>query len=558
MSHPHALDGRRRTSQPGIGMAIIEDSRLMKWLWALSLAAALVLAAANIYFGELNQDEGWYLYAAKLVSQGKLPYLDFATTQGPVMPFVYAAAQPLVGLLGVAGGRLFTALLGFAAAFAAAWLAACLAGGVARQRAGAAAFIAFTLIGVNVYQSYYTSVVKTYSLTSLLLALGFVALSGVDGRRGALKAALSGVLLALAAGTRASAVFALPAVFLVLLYRGFRQGSQRCVPFAAGGLIMLCALFVPFACLAPRGLWFALAEYHAGREVGGLLTHLAYKAGFVSRTVQAYFAAFVLLTFVVVFRIAGGVGKKGRSGADVEDETGDKTGGGIGPAIVALWLGILAVSAVHFMAPFPYEDYQVIVYPLFAAALAVSLVSVLPSRFAVAAAVAVFVVAGLSSISSPINQNWFVGKRDRIWWPLKEVSPLRVLQRTAQRVGELGKPCELLLTQDPYLAVETGMNLPAGMELGQFCYFPDWSREKAESCHVLNREMFFELLETVEAPVAAFSGYGLAIRSPQVSQLAEEEQRELWEIVEERYEPCFEVEPFGQADTRLRVLVRSR
>ena len=63
----------------------------MKRLWVLAAGAFVVLGAAAVWMGGINQDEGWYLYAANLVAEGKVPYRDFAYTQGPVMPFVYSA-----------------------------------------------------------------------------------------------------------------------------------------------------------------------------------------------------------------------------------------------------------------------------------------------------------------------------------------------------------------------------------------------------------------------------------------------------------------------------------
>ena len=72
---------------------------------------------------------------------------------------------------------------------------------------------------------------------------------------------------------------------------------------------------------------------------------------------------------------------------------------------------------------------------------------------------------------------------------------------------------------------------------------------------MLNTEMFRDALETCDAPVAAFSGYGLSIRSPEVLPLATNETESLWRIVNSRYRPIDDVEPFGQADTRLKILV---
>ena len=60
----------------------------MAGAWAFALFASAVMAALAVWWGALNQDEGWYLYAAQLVGAGKLPYRDFFFTQGPALPIV--------------------------------------------------------------------------------------------------------------------------------------------------------------------------------------------------------------------------------------------------------------------------------------------------------------------------------------------------------------------------------------------------------------------------------------------------------------------------------------
>jgi len=176
----------------------------------LVIVAALtvwaVLASCNAVLGELNQDEGWYLYAAHLTAHGKLPFRDYAFTQGPVFPLVYRFAEPLVRRWGLLGGRGLTALLGLAAALLAALLAGRLAG---RGPAGRyAALLCLVLVTVNVYQSYFTTVVKTYSLAALLLA-GALLLLAVEARPFASSFA-AGALLCLGAATRSSAGVAVP------------------------------------------------------------------------------------------------------------------------------------------------------------------------------------------------------------------------------------------------------------------------------------------------------------------------------------------------------------
>lgn len=549
------------------------ERRAVSFLMVATLAGAAVLTAANLWFGELNQDEGWYLYAARLVAEGKWPFLDFASTQGPVMPCVYALAEPLVRIWGVAGGRGFTALLGWVGMLLAARLAARLAPPASGR---AAVLLSLMLTGLNVYQSYFSTIVKTYALAGLILVAAFLVLNAAWERRSAGLAAGAGILFVLAAGARASAAAAFLGALAMLLAAFARetvrvrdavenQGAvKRCwLPGAMliGGCVAGMLVFGPFWLKAREALWFALIEYHAGRRAGSVLQTLAYKAGFLARVTQAYLAA-VLVFGLAALYAALHRNTKGSRPAWLPPVNQ------AGLPLMVLWGAVAAVTGVHLLAPFPYDDYQAMIFPLAAVATVAWLLRVLGCIEAAfgrnGAGVrlwvlfAVFFVSVATVVASPMVQEWFVGPRDRIWWPLKKETPLRVLQRTAAALrDELGlRSGELLLTQDLYLAVEARACVPRGMELGPFSYFPEWSTEKAVQCHVLNRAMLTALLENCPARIAAFSGYGLAIRAPEIQPLSAREQAELWSIVRRNYELWAVVEPFGQAATRLEILRR--
>jgi hypothetical protein len=512
-----------------------------------AVLVGLLLGAVNLYWGDLNQDEGWYLYAARQVAEGRLPYLDFAFTQGPMLPLVYAAAEPLVDRWGVGGGRLFTLLLGMAGSLLAAWTAA-----RASPRGGRAtgALVALILLTCNVYQSYFTVVVKTYSLTGLFLAAGLLALSYAQARLGKEACFASGALLALAAGTRISAGMALPAAGIALLLARRRVRPLGWVLFGAGGALGLASWSLPFHLLAPDGFRFALFEYHAGRTAGSVISQLVYKAGFLSRFVQGFAVAFALGASLVLLRRFRRAEMPAAAGGDALGAWFNR----------ALWAVGGAITLLHLAAPFPYEDYQVFVFPVFAAALgAAAARAAAPAGFPARArwaVLSVFAASVLASFSSPVNQGWVVRGRDRIWWRLKEQPALQQLREVGLWLAEMAGPGGELLTQDPYLAVEAGLRVPPGLEMGPFSCFPDLPRERARALRVINREMLQELLATSPAPVAAFSGYGLSIASPQVTELAPEDRAALWEIVERRYEEVCRVPDFGQAFTALRILVR--
>jgi hypothetical protein len=187
--------------------------------WSGAVLATLLLFGMNLYFGDLNQDEGWYLYGAKLVKEGKLPYVDFASTQGPVLSFCYSLGYPLVERFGIAGGRLLTCCLGIAGLLMAILISVRLAPPSLRSFS---AFTVLCLIGLNVYQSYFTTIVKTYSLCSFFLTGAFLCMAYAGGSMPRTSALAAGVLTALATGTRSSAGVIIPVVALVWMYSALR------------------------------------------------------------------------------------------------------------------------------------------------------------------------------------------------------------------------------------------------------------------------------------------------------------------------------------------------
>ncbi|HPK68897.1 MAG TPA: hypothetical protein PLT37_09680 [Kiritimatiellia bacterium] len=542
------------------------------WHWghlALFLAVVatwLALAGLNLWMGELNQDEGWYLYAAKQMGEGLWPYRDFAFTQAPMLPLVYSWVYGWVGKYGLLGGRAVTWGFGTLGTLFAVWLA---------MRAGPRRALRFTgglcfiLIAVNVYQSYFTTVVKTYSLASLFLSAGLLALAYVGPRRGFRAATLAGFLLACATATRISlgAALAVGGLYLFICRRRLRLWAW--LDFALGGLLGLAVTFLPFMMLGREGFQFGVLEYHTLRESGPWLTQLAYKAGCLSRLGQAYFPA--AAAGLALLMLAGRyVVLRGKSPCDRGEGSPLYTGPeDIAPCFnTFLWVTVFALALVHLAAPFPYDDYQVPIYPVYCAALTATAarwwLREEGRRFGetppwrglrrLAILVVAWLLCSLYAFSSQQTQSWFVAGRDRIWWRLRSQSPLGQLRDTAQWIRDLNKPTGAteLLTQDTYLAVETGLDVPHGMEMGPFSYYPDWPREKAEKIGVLNRDMMLELLATqTNAPIAAFSGYSLAIRSPEVEEVTREDQQAFADILAARYEHVESIPGFGQAGTTL-------
>ena len=520
--------------------------------WLLAAAASACLSAVAVWFGGLNQDEGWYLYAAQMVRDGKLPFHDFFYTQGPAMPFVYAVLAPVWGmgspLHGLLGGRVVTLALGFLATACAVALVRRL---VPPDRRRVAGLVVFATLACNVYHLYFTTIPKTYSLGSLFLLAGLLLVAralipsrGVfrPGRGASLLLFLGGLSLAFATGTRISLLLILPVAGFTLLLR-FRDFRWSFAWFGLGGALGLFLTYGLFA-LDPVSLRALLAaqNYHAAR--GGFDPFFA--LGSVSRLARGYAALGVVLFAAAFMRhaIAPLGFAPGGSPRDFRSP-------GQSALLWILGLGFAAVFLLQLSAPFPYDDYQVPVMGLLAV-----LVAAWFARRADSAGGGWFAVlaACLVSFASPQLQEWATYGQDRFWSHKKEQTELAKLREVGREIETVDPGGRTIFTQDLYLAVETGRAVPAGMEMGPFCYFPDMPTEEARAVHVLNRELMDDLVRTNGCSVAACSGYAFAIAVPKCDEVPFGEQKRFFEELKRGFRLVDSVPKFGQNATTLLIL----
>ncbi len=528
---------------------------LQKILVPLAVLAALVLGATAVWYGALNQDEGWYLYAAQLVRAGKLPYHDFFFTQGPTLPVVYSFLSPIwtsagSPLHGVLGGRVVSLAFGLAGVLAFAGVARFL---VRPDRRFAAAFAVFAMLACNVYHLYFLTIPKTYALGSFFTAIGFYFLASALSRQGwarVLQLVASGLAMSFASGTRISLVLMIGVVGFALLFN-FRRYRYDFIWFGIGGSVGLFLTYGVFALdpVSLRGL-LAAQEYHAAR--GGF--DLMFAVGSVSRLAREYAGALAVLALVIAGALCRGTACAAKAGGE-EAPPGD--------ARFLLWVigaSFAAVFALQLSAPFPYDDYQVPVMGLLAvvaAALFASRPAAPDCAGAMRGSVFVFLATCVVSFGSPQLQQWFVAGQDRFWTVMKDRSDLAELRNAAKKIEKLDPGGKTLFTQDLYLAVECGRTVPEGLEMGPFSYFPDAFDVEAEALHVMNTERLMKLIESAPTPVAAFSGYGFAVAAPRCTQVPYDEQMAFWEKLKEKYSLAETVPFFGQNDTTLLVLKRN-
>lgn len=481
------------------------------------------LAFAAVWLGGLNQDEGWYLYAAQLVSEGKMPYRDFFYTQAPVMPIVYSVFSFVWESFGILGARILTILVGVAGIAVFCALAARL---VPENRRVEASLVVFFLLGSNLYHLYYIAIPKTYALASLFVAVGFYLLSFArsPGGRGSLFAVASGVSLAFAAGTRISLGLLLAVVGFMLLL-SFRSWRWTFLWFGLGGMLALLLEYGAFiADPSARAGLIAAQMYHAAR--GGF--DPVFTIGSLSRLVRWYVPLFIVLGL--------GIGKLKSANL---------------PFVA--WIsaiGFAAVFAVQMLAPFPYEDYQVPVIGLLAVFAAVAFFSggnaaMRQDDQTTAKSQHLLWVLGLAwacAFGNPLLEQWKTNGQDRLWSLTKDKFELAQLRDVARMIEEEDPNGKTILTQDLYLAIETGRKVPEGLEMGPFSMLSD--------------DEWRALLSSAPCRIAALSGYSFAIDAPSCRRVDPARQIEYWNLLKSNYDLVAKEDNFGQNATPLLILKR--
>jgi Dolichyl-phosphate-mannose-protein mannosyltransferase len=221
-----------------------------------------VFAAARFVDG----DEGTYTMAAKLVADGRLPYLDFAYGQTPVLPYVYGGWV-------AAFGESWYGVRALTAAFAVA-IGALLYLHL-RERAGRAVatpgLAAYATSGLALA---WLTPLKTYALSTLLLFAAYVIAERAGPARWPPWAA-AGLLAGLAVDTRLMFAAALPAFAWHLWARRVNRTS---VAAAFGGTIVGLVPGLALFLADPARFRFDNLGAYAHRSGGGLVGDFGQKA----------------------------------------------------------------------------------------------------------------------------------------------------------------------------------------------------------------------------------------------------------------------------------------
>jgi hypothetical protein len=448
------------------------------------LVAVLVLAGLGGYLalnGALNTDEGFYLLASRLVSEGYRPYADFGYTQGPVLPYVNVPWLAVFGY-NLAGLRLASL----------AWTLITIITGVLVLRGRGtwttATVFAVLLLGAPVWLEFAVKG-KSYAFTGLAVLAGVLALTG----RWPLWLRWACFIGAAALGTGArypTAGFFVPAWFcLLLLTPGWRSRGFALLATGAcaAGLLMFAA----------AGEWDRLFYWTVGFH---LRTTFAF-----SRLEQFwYFLLFAPAIWLAagfsLWRLDGGAGRASRM------------------ALGALVLGVVANLAGHTT----YAEYVFPLVPATAFVVAPVMSSLLARIRASMAVLLVPVLLACAWIHPPeLNRDLLRNANEASAFLHAHVATDNVVA------------CSM-----PEIPAASGNRVPLSMAMGKFSVTEDLDPALAARMHMLTPSALLEVLRdpaTQALVISPVFNWNFFWSLPSYQWLSEKARGDLKQTVEQYY-----------------------
>lgn len=449
---------------------LVEVADLPRWLTALALLAG---SAGFLLYGRLVYqyhrihgavDEGMYLYAGRLVMEGKVPLRDFYFDQGPLFPFVVG---PLLAPFGYdeRAARILAivcALLAMLVTYL----------GAARLGGRLAGVLAFGLLVTNLdfITEISAGILSNGSITTLVVALGGLALAWD-------RPLLALVLTGISSGFRQTLV---PVPAVIGAYVAFVK--RRPLAALLTGLAVVFFAFGIFLLIGGERAAFGLfrplrtdvVERWAALPKGPRFTVIEMR-DMTLQVIPAYLPFFVT-AIASVYVVATRAHREWR-------------------ILATLGASSLLVLLVN-VSPYPGNPrYPVSQLPLLAILNGVSLAVILRallahqgSRFALAPVGTVLALMFAAAPTLATRQAGFVEEY------LKR-PPVERLIEVSDYLKTIVPPGGTVLAMETPFATQAGLRVPPGLEAGSWGVVRGWDEERARRVGVVTYEMLIKMVE---------------------------------------------------------------
>jgi hypothetical protein len=453
-------------------------------IYVVIISVYAILGIYYVFFGQLNYDEGTEIYVSNLVYSGKIPYVDFMYTHGPVMPYIYGIPQLIFGS-SMYVGRLTSLFFGV--------LTLILVAKTAERLTGkTGAVVALALMTFNLYAVHLLTSAKSYELTAFFMILSIFFLVRNKNVGSPRDYMLSTISMSLAAGVRLSL---LPMVIFLVLYIIYveRKNIRTVLVSAGTGITTSVLLFIPFLAINRDVTTFNLYSYYVGgnpyvTQYDKLSNFLFLIDRYLIIAVMFFVGAIILLLYRQSYS----------------------------SHIKFLYVAVVLVYAVHLIPTENLPEHPVILVPFVSILAGFGFNEVYNkadnnfTKYLLLLAIVIMILLTLIS-NGPQWIDTSGNKR-----PVEEVD--EIASYIKDNTPKDGK----LIAFSTYAAVQADRELLSGFSQAYYTYRPDWDDEKAKQYNAINPNLLIQYIESRSASAILLTDFERRIIGSEPMRLIEE------------------------------------
>ena len=455
-----------------------------KQIYVVIISVYAILGIYYVFFGQLNYDEGTEIYVSNLVYSGKIPYIDFMYTHGPVLPYIYGIPQLLFGS-SMYVGRLTSLFFGV--------LTLILTAKTAERLTGkTGAVVALALMTFNLYAVHLLTSAKSYELTAFFMILSVFFLFRNTGAGNSRDYMLSTISMSLAAGVRLSL---LPMVILLIVYIVYieRKNARRILVSIGTGITTSVLLFIPFLVINRDVTTFNLYSYYIGgnpyvTQYDKLSNFLFLIDRYLVIAVLFFVGAIILLLYRRAYSTH----------------------------IKFLYVAVALVYAIHLIPTENLPEHPVILVPFVAILAGFGFSEVYNqagnnfAKYLLLVAVVIMILAtlmanGLQWVDTSGNKR-----------PIEEIDEIAsYIKNNTSKDGKI-------IAFSTYAAVQADRELLPGFSQAYYTYRPDWDDEKAKQYNAINPNLLIQYIESRSASAILLTDFEKRIIGSEAVRVVEE------------------------------------
>ncbi|MBU1628178.1 hypothetical protein KKB18_12495 [bacterium] len=471
----------------------------------------IVMSLFFLFYGDIDADESTYLYAVKMMLEGKIIYKDFFYIQLPLFPYLYGILLKFIGV-SILTGRLVSILFATGSVYLSIIIAKRI-GGVK------AAALCAMLLCLNPYQAYFITITRVYPSSTffLVLSIFFLTTKFIPTVRNI----LSIISLCVAIECRLTA---LPAILPVLAYIYYFDSTKVNNKRIIGFKHVITPIFASILFFVLTMLPFAISAGFYNFLYQNLIYHLRIKmTSYIFQKIFAistFFRGYFFINILIAVCIAYYWINWRRYKIIFQNRKY-----GIETCIYAI---VFLITILNLSAKYIQPSYQVQIFPFASILVAIGIKRIYDQVESQNLKLAMLLIFVIGALITPVTYGrddvtMIEGKRATAW-----------AKKMGQYVKSITSENDLIMSSDtPLLAVESDRMLLTGFENME--YYPDWSTRMCERYNLVNDEILEKYIVNKVPKLIIVGDLSYTISMPHRRLIGFEKHKKIIGLIEKYY-----------------------